>query len=143
MMKKRKVWKLPKGQAPTAFDLKIMALEDAGHQVPPRRLILNEEQIAGVRRSAVVNTGILDMLEEKIREGMTTEEIDKLVYNYTISLPHSTMRAFLRVAAQASTRWCATAFPTTAKNCWRETSSTWTYLLSLTATTATHRECSS
>lgn len=85
MMKKRKVWKLPKGQAPTAFDLKIMALEDAGHQVPPRRLILNEEQIAGVRRSAVVNTGILDMLEEKIREGMTTEEIDKLVYDYTIA----------------------------------------------------------
>lgn len=84
MMKKR-IWKVPRGQQPTEFDRKIMAFEDAGHIVPPRRLILNDEQIAGIRRSAEVNTGILDMLEEKIREGMTTEEIDRLVYDYTVS----------------------------------------------------------
>ena len=61
-----------------------MELEARGEIVPHRRLILNKEQIAGIKRSAVVNTGILDMLEEEIREGISTEEIDRLVYDYTI-----------------------------------------------------------
>ena len=81
---KKRVWKIPRGQKPTELDLRVMALEEDGEIVPPRRLILNEEQINGIRRSAVVNTGILDMLEEKIREGISTEEIDRLVYEYTV-----------------------------------------------------------
>ena len=81
---KKKIWKIPRGQKPTALDKKVMELEARGEIVPHRRLILNEEQIAGIKRSAVVNTGILDMLEEEIREGISTEEIDRLVYDYTI-----------------------------------------------------------
>ncbi len=77
-------WVVPKGQEPTDLDLRVMALEEQGCLVPSRRLILNDEQIAGIRRSGVVNTGILDMLEGKIRAGMTTGEIDRLVYDYTV-----------------------------------------------------------
>ncbi len=77
-------WVVPKGQEPTDLDRRVMALEEQGCLVPSRRLILNDEQIAGIRRSGVVNTGILDMLEEKIRAGMTTGEIDRLVYDYTV-----------------------------------------------------------
>lgn len=77
-------WVVPRGQEPTDLDRRVMALEEQGCLVPPRRLILNDEQIAGIRRSGVVNTGILDMLEGKIRAGMTTGEIDRLVYDYTV-----------------------------------------------------------
>lgn len=77
-------WVVPKGLEPTDLDRRVMALEEQGCLVPSRRLILNDEQIAGIRRSGVVNTGILDMLEGKIRAGMTTGEIDRLVYDYTV-----------------------------------------------------------
>lgn len=53
--------------------------------MPPRRLVLNEEQIAGIRRSSEVNTGVLDAVAAEIHAGMTTEEIDKIVYDYTTS----------------------------------------------------------
>ncbi|HJE87904.1 type I methionyl aminopeptidase [Rikenella microfusus] len=56
-----------------------------GHEVPPRRLIKTPEQIEGIRLSGIVNTGVLDLIEERIRPGMSTAEIDRLVYDYTVS----------------------------------------------------------
>ena len=41
------------------------------------------EQIEGIRRSGIVNTGVLDLVEREIHAGMSTLEIDKLVYEYT------------------------------------------------------------
>ena len=61
-------WVVPKGQEPTDLDRRVMALEEQGCLVPSRRLILNDEQIAGIRRSGVVNTGILDI--RRVREDM-------------------------------------------------------------------------
>lgn len=55
-----------------------------GYMVPPRRLIKNESQIEGVRKSAKINNGLLDLIGENIKEGMTTEEIDKMTYEYTV-----------------------------------------------------------
>lgn len=51
--------------------------------MPWRKMVKTPEQIEGIRRSGVVNTGILDMLEKEIRPGMSTLEIDRLVYEYT------------------------------------------------------------
>lgn len=82
--KTKRIWTVPRGQEPTELDKRIMEYEARGCLVPRRRLILGDEQIAGIRRSGVVNTGILDMLEEKIRVGMTTAEIDRLVYDFTV-----------------------------------------------------------
>ena len=48
-------------------------------------MIKTPEQIEGIRRSGVVNTGVLDLIEKEIHEGMSTAEIDKLVYDYTVS----------------------------------------------------------
>ena len=56
-----------------------------GHIVPPRKIIKTPEQIEGIRRSALVNTAVLDHIAAHIHEGMTTEEIDTLVYDFTIS----------------------------------------------------------
>lgn len=85
MSRKRKpTYILPPGEEPTALDQRVLDFQERGYIVPPRRLILNDEQIAGIRRAAEVNTGILDMLEGVIEEGMTTGEIDRLVHDYTI-----------------------------------------------------------
>lgn len=61
-----------------------MAFERRGCLVPRRSLILNAEQIEGIRRSGIINTAILDLVGEKIHIGMNTEEIDEIVHNYTV-----------------------------------------------------------
>ena len=70
----------------TDLDKKVLSFQNRGALVPPRHLVLNDEQIAGIRRSGEVNTGVLDLVENKIRAGMTTAEIDKLVYDYTTDI---------------------------------------------------------
>ncbi|MBP5704625.1 MAG: methionine aminopeptidase, partial [Paludibacteraceae bacterium] len=82
--KKKINWKVPKGVEPTEFDRKILNFQNRGFLVPKNELILNEEQIEGIRRSGVVNTGVLDAVAAAIRPGMTTQEIDDIVYQYTI-----------------------------------------------------------
>lgn len=79
----------PKGQAmslpTTEVERCIAWYRQRGHEVPSRRLIKTPEQIEGIRRSGVVNTGVLDLVESAIRPGMSTAEIDRLVYDYTVS----------------------------------------------------------
>ena len=82
--KKKINWKVPKGVEPTEFDRKILNFQNRGFLVPKNELVLNEEQIEGIRRSGVVNTGVLDAVAAAIRPGMTTQEIDDIVYQYTI-----------------------------------------------------------
>lgn len=67
------------------FDQKIEAFKLKGKIVPDRNIIKNKEQIEGIRESGKINTAVLDLVAEKIKAGMSTEEIDKLVYDYTIS----------------------------------------------------------
>ena len=84
-MRKRNNWQVIKGQPLTELDKKILYLQNKGHLVPSRKLIKTEEQIEGIRKSGVVNSGILDLVGKEIKAGMSTAEIDKLVYDYTIS----------------------------------------------------------
>lgn len=81
----RKRWIVQKGIELTELDRRVMEYEERGCIVPSRKLIKTPEQIEGIRRSGVVNTGVLDLVAREIREGMTTLEIDKLVYDYTTS----------------------------------------------------------
>ncbi|AFS77833.1 methionine aminopeptidase Map [Gottschalkia acidurici 9a] len=67
------------------FDKKLNSLESQGFQVPQRQIIKTKEQIEGIRKSAIVNSAVLDLVAKNIKEGMSTEEIDKLVHDYTIS----------------------------------------------------------
>lgn len=78
-------WHPIKGQPLTELDKHIMYLQNKGHLVPSRKLIKTPEQIEGIRRSGVVNTGVLDLIAREIKEGMSTAAIDKLVYDYTVS----------------------------------------------------------
>ena len=52
--------------------------------MPGKELILNPEQIEGVKRSARVSVSIMDALEDFIREGITTEDINTIVHKMTI-----------------------------------------------------------
>lgn len=83
-MRKRNNWQLIKGQPLTELDKKVLYLQNKGHLVPSRKLIKTEEQIEGIRRSGVVNSGILDLVGKEIKAGMSTAAIDKLVYDYTV-----------------------------------------------------------
>ena len=84
MFTRRKVWRVPAGQEPTALDKKVMAMEAKGAMVPKRSLIRTPEEIEGIKKSGVINTAILDLVGEKIHAGMSTLEINDLVHNYTI-----------------------------------------------------------
>ena len=82
-MIKRRRWSLLPGVEPTEMDRKFMYWENKGKEVPTRNLIKTEEQIAGIRKAGVLNTAVLDEVAEKIHEGMSTLEIDQIVYDYT------------------------------------------------------------
>ena len=81
---KKEQWFVPAGIEPTEMDLKIMAWQEKGKKVPTRQLIKTPEQIEGIRRAGALNTAVLDHVAEHIRQGMTTGEIDRLVYDFTI-----------------------------------------------------------
>ena len=83
-MKRNKInWRVPKGVEPTELDKKVLAFQAKGHLVPNRNLIKTTEQIEGIRKSGIINTGVLDLVAKEIRAGMSTLEIDKLVNEYT------------------------------------------------------------
>ena len=78
-------WKITKGVPLTELDKKVLYFQNHGCLVPIRELIKTPEHIYGIRRSGFVNTGVLDLVEKEIRAGMSTAEIDRLVYDYTVS----------------------------------------------------------
>ena len=76
-------WIVPAGQTPTDFDRRILEFQDKGFVVPTNSLIKTAEDIEVIRRAGVINTGVLDMVASEIKEGMSTEAIDRLVAEYT------------------------------------------------------------
>lgn len=84
--KKKKVskrWVVAPGVELTDMDRKILFWQEKGKLVPTRRLIKTPEQIEGIRKAGDLNTAVLDAVQEKIKAGMSTLEIDRLVYDYT------------------------------------------------------------
>ena len=80
---KRKRWHLVQGQEITELDRRVMYWENKGKEVPTRELIKTPEQIEGIKQAGKLNTAVLDEVAKNIREGMSTLEIDKIVYDYT------------------------------------------------------------
>lgn len=54
-----------------------------GEIVPPRKILKTAHQIEMIKKSAALNTAVLDAVAEKICIGMNTAEIDRIVYDYT------------------------------------------------------------
>lgn len=69
-----------------SLDQQLADLKKKGYIVPPKKLIKNKQQIEGIKEACRINTLILDKVAENIHAGMTTEEIDQIVYDETIRL---------------------------------------------------------
>ena len=67
------------------FDEKYNEMAAKGHIMPPKSLIKNKEQIEAIKESGKINTGVLDEVAKHIKAGMSTADIDKIVYDYTIA----------------------------------------------------------
>ena len=68
---------------PAAVEEKIQKYRKQGYKLTPRKVLRTPEQLEGIRESAKINTALLDYISENIREGMSTEEIDVMVYDFT------------------------------------------------------------
>ena len=66
-----------------AFDEKIRSFEMKGAVVPSRKLIKTPLDIEGIKASAKINIKVLDAVSDQIKVGMSTEEIDQIVYDVT------------------------------------------------------------
>ena len=66
-----------------AIEEKIKLHADRGEIVPNRKLLKTPFQIEKIKESAALNTAVLDAVAEQIHLGMSTEEIDKIVYDVT------------------------------------------------------------
>lgn len=62
---------------------RIQLHKDKGEIVPSRKLLKTPYQIEMIKKSAALNTAVLDAVAEKICIGMSTAEIDRIVYDYT------------------------------------------------------------
>lgn len=67
------------------IDERLLLLTAEGEIVPDRKILKTPEQIEKIKKSAALNTAVLDHVAKHIHAGMSTEEIDKLVYDYTVS----------------------------------------------------------
>lgn len=57
-----------------------------GYEVPHLSLLKTQPQIEGMRESGKVNSAILDFIGEFVADGVTTEELDRFVYEKTKEL---------------------------------------------------------
>lgn len=69
-----------------AFDKKLKKYAWSPYPLPPRDIIKNEAQIQGIRESSKINIAVLDYVAKNIKMGMTTGEIDDMVYQKTTEL---------------------------------------------------------
>ena len=67
------------------FDEKLNQLKENGYEVPSHDIIKTKEQVEKIKESARINNAVLDLVSEKVTEGMTTEDINKIVHDYTVS----------------------------------------------------------
>ncbi|MFA6813018.1 MAG: type I methionyl aminopeptidase [Bacteroidaceae bacterium] len=62
---------------------KLQEFSKKGYQIPPKSILRTNEQMNGIRESCKINTALLDFITENIHEGMSTHELDVMVYDFT------------------------------------------------------------
>ncbi|SCI77097.1 Methionine aminopeptidase [uncultured Clostridium sp.] len=67
------------------FDKKLFSYAQRGAIIPPRSIIKNQEQIQGIKESSKINTAVLDLVSKNIKAGMSTDEINTIVHEFTVS----------------------------------------------------------
>lgn len=67
-----------------SFDERLQDLYEQGFEVPYRSLLKSATDIEGIKRSAKINIGVLDYVSERIGPGVTTEQVDQWVHDFTV-----------------------------------------------------------
>ena len=65
-----------------AFDDKLELFKKRGYKLPTKAMIKTPAQIEGIKKAAIVNNGLLDYIEARIKVGVSTEDIDKWAVEY-------------------------------------------------------------
>lgn len=68
-----------------SFDEKLSWYKTQGCIIPSRKIIKNPEQIIGIRESGKINIAVLDFIAEQLHIGMSTEQINLLIYEKTVA----------------------------------------------------------
>ncbi len=68
-----------------SFDEKLSWYKTQGCIIPSRKIIKTPEQIIGIRESGKINIAVLDFIAEQLHIGMSTEQIDLLIYEKTVA----------------------------------------------------------
>lgn len=110
------------------LDIKLWSLASKGQIVPDRSLLKTPEQIEKIKKSAELNTAVLDHVAKHIHIGMSTADIDKLVYDFTVSHGEFPLLLATKVSQKAyalpSTTLFVMVFQTKTKFLKKETLST-------------------
>ena len=67
-----------------ALDDKLLVLEAHGHIVPDKSILKTPAQIEAIKKSAALNTAVLDHVAANMKAGMSTADIDRLVHDFTV-----------------------------------------------------------
>jgi methionyl aminopeptidase len=65
-------------------DMVLYSYQEQGYTIPPRGVVKTSEQIEGIRKSGELTRKALDLVTERIKAGVTTEEINRWVHDFTI-----------------------------------------------------------
>ncbi len=69
-----------------AFDERILKFRQMKKIVPSRKMIKTRADIDGIKNSARINIAVLDEVAANIKEGMSTQQIDEIVYKTTTKM---------------------------------------------------------
>ena len=69
----------------SSIEEKIKLYRRQGHIVPPERLSRTRNRLKASVKVQKINTAVLDHVAANIREGMSTEDINTLVYDFTLA----------------------------------------------------------
>lgn len=62
---------------------KLRYYRSMGYKIPSMKLIKTQKQIEKIRESAKINTALLDYIAANIKEGLSTQDVDDMVYEFT------------------------------------------------------------
>lgn len=65
------------------IEQRIQKLRNQHIPLPPRKVLRTPEQLIGIRESAKINTALLDFIGDYVKPGVSTLELDNLVYQFT------------------------------------------------------------
>lgn len=65
-------------------DMELYNYQEQGYTLPPRGIVKTQEQIDGIRKSGSLTKEILDKVGDIVKAGVTTNEINQWVHEYTV-----------------------------------------------------------